>query len=121
MYGMDEGVLLDGRRYDMKRIDAYLERGVTQYWDITNVGSMTPGMIHPFHVHGAHFQVLSRNGQKPYPYESGWKDTIGVNTDETVRVAIRFDIEGLYMYHCHILEHEDTGMMAQIQILPEAQ
>lgn len=72
-------------------------------------------MVHPFHCHGTQFLVVSRNGHAPYPNEHGYKDTVGVNPGETVRLLVRFDLPGVYMYHCHIIEHEDGGMMAQIE------
>ena len=75
---------------------------------------MNGGMVHPFHMHGTQFTVISRNGHEPYPNEHGYKDTVGVNPGETVRIKVKFDLPGLYMYHCHIIEHEDGGMMAQI-------
>lgn len=115
MSGMDEMVMLDGKKFEMERIDATQPIGLEQYWDITNTNDMKDGMVHPFHVHGTEFLVISRNGKAPYPNEHGYKDTVGVNPGETVRIQVRFYLPGLYMYHCHILEHEDGGMMAQIQ------
>lgn len=85
-------------------------------WEVTNTNDMDDGMIHPFHVHGCQFQVLKRDGHDVYANEHGWKDTIGVNPGETVLIKIQFTKPGVFMYHCHILEHEDTGMMAQIEI-----
>lgn len=116
MSGMDDEVLLDGRRFDMTRIDRKQLLGQTVDWEITNTNDTCGGMIHPFHMHGCHFQVISRNGHAPYPNETGFKDTVGVNAGETVRIRVRFDVLGIFMYHCHILEHEDTGMMAQIEV-----
>lgn len=115
MSGMDESVMLDGKKFNMQRIDATQPMGEAQYWDITNNNSKDGGMVHPFHVHGTQFLVISRNGKAPYPNEHGYKDTVGVNPGETVRILVRFDLPGVYMYHCHIIEHEDGGMMAQIQ------
>jgi len=115
MSGMDESVMLDGKKFDMQRIDAEQPMGQAQYWDITNTNDMTGGMVHPFHIHGTQFLVISRNGHAPYPNEHGYKDTVGVNPGETVRILVRFDLPGIYMYHCHIIEHEDGGMMAQIE------
>lgn len=115
MSGMDESVMIDGKKFEMSRIDATQEIGLAQYWDVENSNDMKDGMIHPFHVHGTHFLVISRNGKTPYPNELGYKDTIGVNPGETVRLLVEFDLPGVYMYHCHILEHEDGGMMAQIE------
>ncbi|OIM62590.1 hypothetical protein ATX88_10730 [Oenococcus oeni] len=66
-------------------------------------------------MHGTEFLVLSRNGKKPYPNEFGFKDTVAVNPGEHVKLLVKFNVPGIFMYHCHILEHEDTGMMAQIE------
>lgn len=114
MSGMDEEVMIDGKKFAMQRIDARQKVGDVQYWDITNTNTMNGGMVHPFHMHGTQFTVISRNGHEPYPNEHGYKDTVGVNPGETVRIKVKFDLPGLYMYHCHIIEHEDGGMMAQI-------
>lgn len=76
---------------------------------------MQPGG-HPFHVHGAQFQVMARNGQEPPPQERGFKDTVYVGLGEEVKIKVRFTHQGLYMYHCHILEHEDGGMMGQFRV-----
>jgi len=71
---------------------------------------------HPFHVHGTQFQVISRNGQLPPDEERGYKDTVFVGVGEEVHIRIRFNQPGLYMYHCHILEHEENGMMGQVKV-----
>ncbi|WP_263975598.1 multicopper oxidase domain-containing protein [Leptolyngbya sp. 7M] len=72
-------------------------------------------MDHPFHLHVNPFQVLSRNGQ-PEPYRA-WKDTVIIKGNETVRIRIPFrNFAGKTVYHCHILDHEDLGMMGLIQI-----
>lgn len=115
MSGMDESVAIDGKKFQMDRIDAEQPVGKAQYWDIVNSNDPEHGMVHPFHMHGTEFLVISRDGKEPYPNEHGFKDTVGVNPGETVRILVRFDLPGLYMYHCHIIEHEDGGMMAQIQ------
>src|SRR5699024_11982257 len=74
------------------------------------------GMMHPFHMHGVQFQVLDRDGDPPPANETGWKDTVLVNPDEKVRVIATFKHPGEFMYHCHILEHEDAGMMGQFEV-----
>ena len=87
--------------------------GLLEVWDIEN----TANMAHPFHIHGNSFQVVSRtNGVRPtHDYELGWKDVVVVYSQETVRIIKSFedyaDPESPYMSHCHILEHEDVGMM----------
>jgi spore coat protein A, manganese oxidase len=68
---------------------------------------------HPIHLHLNHFQVASRNGRSPGPYDAGWKDTVDVRPTEAVEVLVRFtDYAGTFMLHCHNLEHEDMAMMA---------
>jgi FtsP/CotA-like multicopper oxidase with cupredoxin domain len=76
---------------------------------------------HPVHVHGASFQVQSRTGGRGnmvFPWEAGWKDTVLLQDRETVEVLVRFDgYRGLYLMHCHKLEHEDAGMMANFEVI----
>jgi FtsP/CotA-like multicopper oxidase with cupredoxin domain len=72
-------------------------------------------MDHPFHLHGTQFQVLDRDG-KPEPF-AAWKDTVNVKLNEVVRFAVRFDpYPGVRLFHCHILEHEELGMMGQVEV-----
>lgn len=73
-------------------------------------------MGHPFHIHGTQFQILSRNGKEPNDNEKGFKDTIYVGSGETVRIIVQFKNKGVFMYHCHILEHEEAGMMGQLEV-----
>lgn len=67
---------------------------------------------HPMHIHGSHFKVISINGIEPS--STIWKDTIDVLPREYVDVAVKFERPGLWMLHCHILDHEDGGMMTTI-------
>ena len=74
---------------------------------------------HSFHLHGVRFQILDINGKNPPAGESGWKDTVLVWPGDTVRIIIPFrEFPGIYMYHCHLLEHEDDGMMGQFEVVP---
>lgn len=116
MSGMDETVAINGKKFNMQRIDDRQQVGNTEYWDITNNNEVDGGMIHPYHMHGTLFKVVSRNGKAPYPNELGLKDTISVNPNETVRIKVTCPKTGVYMNHCHILEHEDGGMMAQFEV-----
>jgi FtsP/CotA-like multicopper oxidase with cupredoxin domain len=120
LMGMGLMVNINGKQMDMTRIDEIVKHGDTEIWVIRNVMGMGPGMGgnvgHPFHYHGVQFQVLSRDGRKPPLNELGWKDTILVNPNESVKVIAKFDYKGLFMYHCHILEHEDSGMMGQFEV-----
>ena len=85
--------------------------GAIEIWNVENV----VGMDHPFHLHGYQFQVLDRNGV-PEP-ERRWKDTVNVPKHETVRIIVHFDAHpGKWMFHCHILDHEDHGMMGILEI-----
>lgn len=103
--------LINGKTMDMSRIDFTGRLGTTEIWEIENV----VGMDHPFHLHGFHFQVLDRNGV-PVPTRR-WKDSINVPKHETVRIIVRFDgYPGKWMYHCHILDHEDQGMMGVLEL-----
>jgi bilirubin oxidase len=98
--------LINGKPMDMKRVDVTARLNTTEIWQIENV----VGMDHPFHLHGFRFQVIDREGV-PEPYVS-WKDSVNVPKHSKVRVAVRFeDFPGKWMFHCHILDHEDMGMM----------
>ena len=93
------------------RRSSALRCGATEIWTIQNV----VGMDHPFHLHGFHFQILDRDGV-PEPIR-GWKDTGNVPKHSSMRIVVRFDdYPGKWMYHCHILDHEDQGMMGILQV-----
>jgi FtsP/CotA-like multicopper oxidase with cupredoxin domain len=102
---------INGRTLDMSRVDVHAALGATEIWQIENL----VGMDHPFHLHGFQFQVLDRNGVKEaYP---AWKDTVNVPKWETVRFIVRYaDHRGKWMFHCHILDHEDQGMMGILEV-----
>jgi blue copper oxidase len=72
-------------------------------------------MAHPFHVHGASFRVVSLDGASPPAHLAGWKDVVLVEDKAELLVAFNHPAtrEHPFMYHCHILEHEDAGMMGQ--------
>ncbi len=105
---MGEDAMINGLLYDMERIDVRPRLGTTEIWEFYNKANIR----HPIHVHGTHFQILSRKGNTNIPeYERGWKDTVLVAPFERVQVILRFDEPGLFLMHCHTLEHEDKGMM----------
>lgn len=105
--------LFNGKTFDPQRIDADIKLGTVEDWELIN--NDPDRMDHPFHLHVNPFQVISRNGQ-PEPY-SAWKDTVLVKGGETVRIRIPFrDFAGKTVYHCHILDHEDLGMMSLLEI-----
>ena len=107
---------INGKSFDMNRIDEEVSLNETEIWIIRNSGGMMQTSGHPFHVHGTQFQIISRNGQVPPLQEQGFKDTVFVNIGEEVKIRVRFTHPGLFMYHCHILEHEDSGMMGQFRV-----
>jgi len=82
-----------------------VDEGEIEIWEVTNDAEMD----HPFHLHGTFFQVLDQ------PHR-GWKDTVNVPKKSTVRFAVRFDNPGAWMYHCHILEHSERGMMGVLAV-----
>ncbi|HET7553095.1 MAG TPA: multicopper oxidase family protein [Gemmatimonadaceae bacterium] len=98
--------MINGKHMDMNRVDFTGRVGTTEIWEIENL----VGMDHPFHLHGFRFQVLDRNGEPELVPR--WEDTIDVPPHESVRIVVRFDdFAGKWMFHCHILDHEDMGMM----------
>ncbi|XJZ28064.1 multicopper oxidase family protein [Bacillota bacterium Lsc_1132] len=111
--GMGSNVNINGKQMDMNRIDEQLKLHDTEIWEISNESG---GMAHPFHAHGVQFQILDRDGNPPPANEAGWKDTILINPGEKVRAIATFDHSGTFMFHCHILEHEDAGMMGQFKV-----
>jgi bilirubin oxidase len=102
---------INNKAMDMARVDERTTLGTTEIWQVENL----VGMDHPFHLHGFSFQVLDRNGE-PEPYVS-WKDTVNVPAHSMVRFVVRFeDYPGKWMFHCHILEHENAGMMGILEV-----
>ena len=103
----------------MGRIDEVVRLGDIEIWEVDNRG----GQAHPFHIHLVQFQILDRNGQPPTGAELGWKDTVLVPAGDIVRIIMPFDRyadpEVPYMYHCHIMEHEDNGMMGQFLVVED--
>ncbi|MCP8970608.1 multicopper oxidase family protein [Ectobacillus ponti] len=114
--GMGKYVNINGKQMDMNRMDERVGLNTVEIWEISNPSAAGMSMSHPFHAHGVQFQLLSRNGGPPPANETGWKDTIHLRPDERVEAIARFRKPGVFMYHCHILEHEDAGMMGQFEV-----
>ena len=117
--------LIDGRTYDMAETTPAetVAPGSTHIWEFTNQPNpMGMAMAHPIHMHGRQFRVIGRSGGTANAlregiHDQGWTDTVLVLPGETVRVQVTFSTyPGLYLYHCHILEHEDMGMMRNFRI-----
>ncbi|WP_306233776.1 multicopper oxidase family protein [Agrococcus beijingensis] len=104
------GVVASGFR----NVIANPELGATEIWEFENSSG---GWFHPIHTHLVDFQILSRNGRAPFPYEVGPKDVVYVGEGETVRLLMKFGPHrGKYMVHCHNLPHEDHDMMVQFSV-----
>lgn len=114
--GMGKHVTINDKKFDPNRIDFTQKQNDTEVWEIENVKDSMGGMTHPFHIHGTQFQVISIDGQDPPENLSGLKDTISLKPGQKVKIAVKFPEKGVYMFHCHILEHEDNGMMGQIKV-----
>jgi FtsP/CotA-like multicopper oxidase with cupredoxin domain len=129
LYFMQMAWMIDGEVFDMQAVsDAEsVTSGSTHLWEFENQENpMGMAMAHPMHIHGTQFRIVSRSGGGPNSlrdgiHDAGWQDTVLVLPGEKVRVQIRFSsLPGLYLYHCHILEHEDMGMMRNFRITPPA-
>ncbi len=106
--------VINNRVFEMTGVaeDEVVKLGTQEIWEFINRGGM-PALPHPMHVHGLQFRVLGRLGALYDGYlDKGWKDTVLLMPGERVRLMMRFeDYDGLFLYHCHNLEHEDMGMM----------
>ncbi|WP_150121367.1 multicopper oxidase domain-containing protein, partial [Sulfitobacter sp. HI0023] len=114
LIGRDSQIMgINGKSFDMGRIDFDVPMGETELWRIN-----ADMMVHPFHVHGTSFQVLMMGGRAVDPARIGLKDVVHIEgpTEILVRFDKRADKETPFMYHCHILEHEDAGMMGQFTV-----
>jgi FtsP/CotA-like multicopper oxidase with cupredoxin domain len=111
MGGMMPGFLINGQAFDHHRVDTTVQLNTVEDWEIINDG----GMDHPFHIHVNPFQVVERNGLPEA--NRAWKDTVLVKRYERVRLRVAFNqFPGRTVYHCHILDHEDRGMMGILDI-----
>ena len=100
----------NGESFDPKVINQSVKLNTVEDWVITN----NTHMAHPFHIHAWAFQVIDRGDGEAEP---GWKDTISVPVGASVRIRINFaDFGGKTVYHCHILDHEDAGMMGIVRV-----
>ena len=111
---------INGIVYDMNVMNDTVRVNNVEIWELKNESNVA----HPFHIHDIQFYILDRNGNAPDAHEQGKKDVVLVDANETVRFITHFtDFTNEtvpYMYHCHILGHEDSGMMGQFLVLPEA-
>jgi bilirubin oxidase len=116
-HGMPAGMsfMINGNTFDPQRITLTSRRDAVETWSIEN----RTDMDHPFHLHGTQFQVIERvrgGSVTPEPYRA-WRDTVNVQPGEVVRIATLQRQTGERMFHCHILEHEDLGMMGTLKVV----
>ena len=111
------GRQINGRSMDMGRIDLVSSSHQPEVWQVSNLDSSP----HNFHIHNARSKVVSMTGTDIEVPVDGWKDTVGLPPGATARLAVEFgyhpDPAWPYMYHCHMLYHEDQGMMGQFVIV----
>jgi FtsP/CotA-like multicopper oxidase with cupredoxin domain len=117
---------IGGRTFEMAGVapDETVAGGSTHLWEFMNLANpMGMQAAHPIHMHGRQFRVVERTGGggtnalRAGIVDAGWRDTVLVLPGETVRVQATFTSHpGLYLYHCHILEHEDMGMMRNFRV-----
>ncbi len=114
--GMAGAFLINGRSFDMDRVDLETVVGRVELWDLVNASFMD----HPIHIHGTQFQVVSRTlrGVPVATAFPAWFDTVNVPAGETVTIKTRQMLAGKRMFHCHLLPHEDAGMMAVLDVRP---
>jgi FtsP/CotA-like multicopper oxidase with cupredoxin domain len=122
----DSAMVMDGPFYfndstfNMMRVDYTIPLNSVEIWKLVNETMVA----HPFHIHDVEFFVLDRNNMPPGPEEMGRKDVILVPAYDSVRFITKFtdfaDVNTPYMFHCHILMHEDDGMMGQFVVSPNA-
>lgn len=106
------GWLIDGLPFDPNRTDVTARLGDVEVW------RLIADVHHPVHLHLVGFRVLSRGGGEPLPHDAGLKDTISLRPGEAAEIITRFDgYRGRYLFHCHNAEHEDMGMMANLEIV----
>ena len=107
---------INNKVFDTNRIDELIANGAIEVWTFDNTNGTEP---HPMHLHGVQFQILSRTGGRNslIPSEKGWKDMVLCMPGEKVKIIIPFNAyTGKFLFHCHNLEHEDSGMMGQYKV-----
>lgn len=109
---------INGQAFDHHRVDARPKVGSTETWMLVNTSQTS----HYVHIHDVAWYVISRNGAAPGPAESGLKDTFRVDPGEVVVIGTKFtDFVGTFLIHCHMLQHEDHGMMTAYEVVGAGQ
>jgi FtsP/CotA-like multicopper oxidase with cupredoxin domain len=121
---------LNERAFQMEEVvdNEIFKAGGLYLLEFRNLGMGMMQMAHPLHMHGGQYQVIKRTpaagrnsmmaALKQGLTDEGWKDTALIFPGETVQLLMKFpDYKGLFLYHCHILEHEDLGMMRNYRVI----
>jgi bilirubin oxidase len=108
---------INNKTFNMDSINAVVHLNTTEIWTLVNKTLVA----HPFHIHDIQFNVIEKSGLPPTPSETGWKDVILVMPNDSVKFITKFetfaDNTTPYMYHCHLLHHEDDGMMGSFLVI----
>ena len=120
MNQLNGNFLINNTPFDMMKVNYDIPLDHTEIWSLSNQS----GIAHPFHIHDVQFNIISRGGAAPAANEQGWKDVVLVRPMETVQFLTKFEdffnSQIPYMYHCHLLTHEDMGMMGQFTVSTQA-
>lgn len=116
--GMGGNFTINGNKMDISRVDEHVPVNEYEIWEVVNAGMGMMNIPHSFHIHDGQFRALDVNGRDPDDTMKGWKDTFLLWPGDTIRILVRFEeYTGKYMYHCHLLEHEDSGMMGVFEVV----
>ena len=115
-FELSDNMEINGKQMEMGRIDEVVTAGATEIWEVHNPSPLP----HNFHVHDVRFRIVEYVGEAPPPHLRGLKDTVYVPPTSRLRFVVRFgtyaDPDTPYMFHCHLLRHEDQGMMGQFVV-----
>ena len=108
---------MNNQTFNMDSINEVVHLNTTEIWTLVNKTLVA----HPFHIHDIEFNIIEKNGLPPTPSENGWKDVVVVMPNDSVKFITKFttfaDNTTPYMYHCHLLHHEDDGMMGSFLVI----
>lgn len=108
---------INNATFDIDVVNETIHLNTTEVWTLKNKTLLA----HPFHIHDIQFNVIEKNGKAPIPSERGWKDVILVMPNDSLKFITKFETFAdkitPYMYHCHILHHEDDGMMGSFVVI----
>lgn len=108
---------INNQTFNMDSINEVVHLNTTEVWTLVNKTLVA----HPFHIHDIEFNIIEKSGLPPTPSETGWKDVVLVMPNDSVKFITKFttfaDNTTPYMYHCHLLHHEDDGMMGSFLVI----